>query len=131
MRLEERAGRNFGSRRPKTLASQAHLNHPRIKRVSQVCIPRVAGWPRRKKFVHRETPRVPKSCPAGSTALVGAPRAIERPRNLGFDVAPDVPAWYVHIPWFDGEVGLCSSRVLVISKSDGHVLIDGSANDEG
>jgi hypothetical protein len=60
-----------------------------------------------------------------------APRAIERPPNLACYGAPEVPAWYIHTPWFDGQVGLRSSRVLAISKSDGRVLYDGLANDEG
>jgi hypothetical protein len=60
-----------------------------------------------------------------------APRAIERPSKLAFYVAPGVPAWYIHTPWLDGHVALRSSRVLAISKSDGRVLYDGSANDEG
>jgi hypothetical protein len=63
-----------------------------------------------------------------------APRAIERPAtfNSGFESLPlDEPAWYVFAPWCDGVIGLRASRVIVISKTDGRVMYDGSANDEG
>jgi hypothetical protein len=48
------------------------------------------------------------------------PRAIERPSDVAFSMERrmDVPAWYVRTPWFDGQVGVRSSRVLVISKAD-------------
>jgi hypothetical protein len=43
------------------------------------------------------------------------------------------PAWFVFLPWFDGHDGAClrSSHVIAVSKADGRVLYDGSANDEG
>ncbi len=39
----------------------------------------------------------------------------------------------VTMPWYDGEDGrlLRVSRLVVIAKSDGRVLFDGSAGDEG
>lgn len=49
------------------------------------------------------------------------------------DDLPTEPAWYVLLPWFDGLDGrsLRSSRLITIVKSDGRVIYDGSAQDEG
>ena len=46
---------------------------------------------------------------------------------------PSEPCWIVHAPWMDGLDGKClrPSRVLMISKRNGNVLYDGSAQDEG
>lgn len=56
-----------------------------------------------------------------------------RPERVGAYGIPDESAWFVTMPWYDGEDGrlLRVSRLVVIAKSDGRVLFDGSAGDEG
>ncbi|MCP1727600.1 hypothetical protein J2T60_001600 [Natronospira proteinivora] len=39
--------------------------------------------------------------------------------------------WWIMAPWNDGVIALRSSRLIGIRKSDGRVLYDGSAGDEG
>ena len=58
----------------------------------------------------------------------------ERPNiYLPKGYAIDEPCWYVFAPWGDNLEGtmLRSSRVIAVSKTNGAVLYDGSANDEG
>lgn len=39
--------------------------------------------------------------------------------------------WWIFAPWNDGQLALRSSRIIVIRKSDGLVMCDGPAGDEG
>ncbi|MCR4299591.1 MAG: hypothetical protein NUV75_12745 [Gallionella sp.] len=48
-----------------------------------------------------------------------------------YDINTDQHCWYVYAPWPDGMLALRSSRVMVISRSTGKILYDGSAGDEG
>lgn len=50
-----------------------------------------------------------------------------------YNLPTDEATWVVYVPWGDGfdRKMLRSSRVIVISKIDGRVVYDGSANDEG
>ncbi|MCP5537545.1 MAG: hypothetical protein H7A51_15090 [Akkermansiaceae bacterium] len=53
--------------------------------------------------------------------------------QLNIYCKPTEPCWLIYAPWLDGrdrEV-LRSSRIIMVSKSSGEVLYDGSANDEG
>ena len=61
------------------------------------------------------------------------PRALDAPpsRWAAYGVPTDEPGWYIRAPWCDGQVGLRSSRVIAIAQSDGRVLYDGEAGDEG
>ena len=57
----------------------------------------------------------------------------KKPDNVCLYQLPSEPCWYVLAPWNDGKDGLMlrSSRMLIISKTTGNVLFDGSAHDEG
>lgn len=48
-----------------------------------------------------------------------------------YGTIPDEPCWYVYAPWDDGLLALRSSRVIVISRLTGKIILDGSAGDEG
>ncbi len=56
-----------------------------------------------------------------------------KPLNLHIYNPPTVPAWYLYCTWNDGldEMMLRSSRLIIVSKRNGRILYDGSANDEG
>ena len=56
-----------------------------------------------------------------------------KPINCHIYGMPNEPSWFVRSPWNDGRDGviLRSSRILLISKTTGKILYDGSANDEG
>ena len=56
-----------------------------------------------------------------------------KPDNLHVYNMPIEPSWFVYAPWGDGWDGraLRSSRVILVSKRNGALLYDGSANDEG
>jgi len=56
-----------------------------------------------------------------------------RPDSCHLYTAPTEPCWFVYAPWGDGKDGfmLRSSRIILISKFNGAILYDGSANDEG
>ncbi len=56
-----------------------------------------------------------------------------QPDNCRIYNAPTEPCWFVYVPWGDGMDGfmLRSSRAILVSKLNGAILYDGSANDEG
>lgn len=55
-----------------------------------------------------------------------------RPANILIYNMPSEPCFFVYAPWTDGydETMLRSSRIILILKKTGHVLYDGTANDE-
>jgi len=56
-----------------------------------------------------------------------------KPENLNIGGIPSEPCWFVYVPKMDfrGQGILRSSRVILVSKSSGKILYDGSARDEG
>jgi hypothetical protein len=56
----------------------------------------------------------------------------KRPERCAlYGTIPDEPCWYVYAPWGDNRLALRSSRVIVISRLTGKIILDGSAGDEG
>jgi len=57
----------------------------------------------------------------------------KRPANINVYNLPAEPSWFIFMPWGDGkdETMLRSSRLILVSKTTGDILFDGSANDEG
>lgn len=56
-----------------------------------------------------------------------------QPDNCHLYNVPAEPCWFVYAPWQEGkdDLGLRSSRVILVSKRNGAILFDGSAHDEG
>ena len=56
-----------------------------------------------------------------------------RPASCSFYGEPSEPCWWILGPWNDGRDGrmLRSSHLLLVSKTSGKILFDGSARDEG
>lgn len=54
-----------------------------------------------------------------------------RPENAGVYETWQGECWWIFAPWNDGLLALRSSRIIVIRKSDGLVMCDGPAGDEG
>jgi len=54
-----------------------------------------------------------------------------RPARAGVYETWQGECWWVFAPWNDGQWSLRSSRIIVIRQSDGRVVYDGPAGDEG
>jgi hypothetical protein len=56
-----------------------------------------------------------------------------KPEKCALYYLPKEPAWFILSPWNDGKDGkiLRSCRLIMVSKLNGKILYDGSAEDEG
>jgi len=70
-------------------------------------------------------------CPPDAIPSVINVYSVTDRRPTGAYISHREPAWFVYVPWADGDFALRSSRVIAISKVGGRMLFDGSAGDEG
>ncbi len=93
-------------------------------------LPRLRSWlfPRATRQRALQIAAAACKCDAEQLTIHGT-----QPGNCYLYNAPTEPCWFVYAPWGDGKDGfmLRSSRVIIISKFNGAILYDGSANDEG